>query len=68
MSGKDLRQRAVLAVLAATVVMGVYIAMRFEPRFGIGAAVALLHDVMVAVGALSFMPAWSSTSPSSRRC
>ncbi|MET0154149.1 MAG: protein translocase subunit SecF [Candidatus Binatia bacterium] len=52
--GKDLRQRAVLAVLAATVVMGVYIAVRFEPRFGVGAAVALLHDVMVAVGALSF--------------
>ncbi|MBI2963599.1 MAG: protein translocase subunit SecF [Deltaproteobacteria bacterium] len=52
--GKDLRQRAVLAVLAATVVMGVYIAVRFEPRFGVGAAVALLHDVMVAVAALSF--------------
>jgi preprotein translocase subunit SecF len=51
--GKDLRRRAVLAVLAATVVMGAYIAIRFEPRFGIGAAVALLHDVMVAVGALS---------------
>jgi preprotein translocase subunit SecF len=51
--GKDLRQRAVLAVLAATVVMGIYIALRFEARFGIGAAVALLHDVMVAVTALS---------------
>jgi preprotein translocase subunit SecF len=51
--GKDLRERAVLAVLAATVVMGAYLAVRFEPRFGIGAAVALLHDVMVAVAALS---------------
>jgi preprotein translocase subunit SecF len=51
--GKDLRERAVLAVLAATVVMGVYIAVRFEPRFGVGAAVALLHDVMVAITALS---------------
>ena len=51
--GKDLRQRAVWAVLAATVVMGIYIAIRFEPRFGLGAAVALLHDVMVAVTALS---------------
>ena len=53
--GKDLRQRAVWAVLAATVVMGIYIAIRFEPRFGIGAAVALLHDVMVAVTALTLM-------------
>jgi preprotein translocase subunit SecF len=51
--GKDLRRRAVLAVLAATLVMGIYIAVRFEPRFGVGAAVALLHDVMVAVTALS---------------
>lgn len=52
--GGDLRQRAVLAVLAATLVMGLYIAVRFEPRFGVGAAVALLHDVTVSVGALSF--------------
>jgi len=51
--GKDLRQRAVWAVLAATLVMGTYIAIRFEPRFGIGAAVALMHDVMVAVTALT---------------
>jgi preprotein translocase subunit SecF len=51
--GKDLRQKAVLAVFAATAVMGIYIAVRFEARFGLGAAVALLHDVAVAVGALS---------------
>lgn len=51
--GKDLRQKAVLAVFAATAVMGLYIAVRFEARFGVGAAVALLHDVAVAVGALS---------------
>lgn len=51
--GKDLRQRAVLAVLAATVMMGAYIWLRFELRFGIGAAVALFHDVVITVGALS---------------
>ena len=42
--------------------MGVYIAVRFEPRFrGVGAAVlALLHDVMVAVGAPSLVcSVWS---------
>ena len=58
--GKDLRQRAVLAVLVATVMMGAYIAVRFELRFGIGAAVALLHDVLVTLGALS-LATWSST-------
>jgi preprotein translocase subunit SecF len=53
--GKELRQRAILAVLFATIMMGVYIAVRFEVRFGIGAAVALFHDVLVTVGALVLM-------------
>jgi len=51
--GKDLRRRAVLAVLFATLVMGIYIAVRFEFWFGVGAAVALFHDVLVVIGALS---------------
>jgi preprotein translocase subunit SecF len=51
--GKDLWRSAALAVLAATIVMGVYIAIRFELRFGIGAAIALLHDVLMTIGALS---------------
>jgi len=51
--GKDLRRRGILSVLFATLVMGLYIAVRFELRFGIGAGVALLHDVLITVGALS---------------
>lgn len=51
--GADLRMRAILAVLFATLSMGVYLWMRFDLRFGVGAAVALLHDVIVTVGALS---------------
>ena len=51
--GKDLRRKAMLAVLFSTVMMGLYIAFRFEPRFGVGAAVALLHDVLITAGALS---------------
>jgi preprotein translocase subunit SecF len=51
--GKDLRRRAILAVLASTVMMGIYITLRFELRFGIGAAAALFHDVIITVGALS---------------
>jgi len=53
--GKDLRRKALLAVLFSTVMMGIYIAFRFEPRFGVGAAVALLHDVLITAGALSLM-------------
>lgn len=50
--GQELRERAILAVLFSTLMMGVYIWIRFEWRFGIGAAVALLHDVILTFGAL----------------
>lgn len=51
--GKELRQRALLAVVFATLLMGAYIWFRFEFRFGVGAAIALVHDVLIAAGALS---------------
>ena len=50
--GEDLRQRGILSVVAATIMMGIYIWFRFELRFGVGAVSALLHDVLVTVGAL----------------
>jgi preprotein translocase subunit SecF len=50
--GEDLRFRGVMSVLAATVMMGIYIWFRFELRFGIGAVIALMHDVLVTIGAL----------------
>jgi preprotein translocase subunit SecF len=53
--GTDLRRKALLAVTFSTLMMGVYVALRFEPRFGVGAAVALVHDVLITVGALSLM-------------
>ena len=50
--GQDLRQRGALSVIVATIMMGIYIWFRFDFRFGIGAVIALVHDVLVAVGAL----------------
>jgi preprotein translocase subunit SecF len=41
-----------LSVIVATIMMGIYIWFRFDLRFGIGAVIALVHDVLVAVGAL----------------
>src|SRR5262249_10885696 len=54
--GKDLWRQATLAVLVATVMMGAYIAFRFDLRFGVGAAVALIHDVLFTIAALSVAP------------
>lgn len=51
--GSELRRRAVLSVLLSTLMMGVYIAFRFDLRFGAGAAIALFHDVLITVGALA---------------
>jgi preprotein translocase subunit SecF len=51
--GQDLWRDATLAVLAATVIMGCYIAARFDFSVGVGAAVKLVHDVLITLGALS---------------
>ncbi|HEY1269220.1 MAG TPA: protein translocase subunit SecF [Candidatus Binatia bacterium] len=50
--GSELRQKGALSVIAATIMMGVYIWVRFQLRFGIGAVIALIHDVLVTTGAL----------------
>ena len=58
--GKDLRQRGTWSVIAATIMMGVYIwvrfgwsfGSRFGLHFGLGAVIALIHDVLVTIGAL----------------
>lgn len=49
----DLRHQGLLAVTFATLLMGSYIALRFDPRFGLGAVIALVHDVLVVTGALT---------------
>jgi len=58
--GKDLRERGIWSVIAATIMMGVYIWIRFGVSFGgrfgllfgLGAVIALIHDVLVTAGAL----------------
>ncbi len=53
--GKDLRRDAILAIVAATVFMGIFIAIQFRGvswSFGAGAVIALIHDVLVVTGAL----------------
>jgi preprotein translocase subunit SecF len=50
MIGAELRQKGVLAVVLSLVGMLAYIWYRFELRFGIGALVALTHDVLIVLG------------------
>lgn len=48
--GTELRTRALLAVSLALVGMLIFISVRFEFAFAIGAVVALFHDVVVSTG------------------
>jgi len=50
--GAQLRQQGLLAVAFATICMGIYIALRFQWSFGLGAVIALVHDVLITIGAL----------------
>ena len=51
--GRDLQLQAVYAVLAGMVGILIYTAFRFDFRGGVAAIIALLHDVLVALAALS---------------
>lgn len=48
--GKELRDLGFLSVILAVIAMLIYIAFRFEFTFGLGAIVALVHDVVVTFG------------------
>lgn len=53
--GRELRQKAIWAILLAMVAISVYITFRFEFKFAICALIALLHDVLVTLGIFSIM-------------
>lgn len=51
--GKELKKSALGCILVSLVMILIYISFRFELRFAIGAVVALIHDVLITVGAFS---------------
>ncbi|MCB1616303.1 MAG: protein translocase subunit SecF [Pseudomonadales bacterium] len=52
--GGELRDQGGIGMLIALLVMMVYIAVRFQHKFSIGAVVALVHDVLITLGVFSF--------------
>jgi len=52
--GAELAQQGTLAVFVALIATMIYIALRFEMRFAVAAAVALAHDPIVILGIFSF--------------
>ncbi|NBC15506.1 MAG: protein translocase subunit SecF [Gammaproteobacteria bacterium] len=51
--GEQLREQGGLAVLFALIGILIYVAVRFEWRFALGAVAALVHDVIFTVGIFS---------------
>jgi preprotein translocase subunit SecF len=51
--GRELQRQAIYAVLAGLVGILIYIAARFDFKGGVAAVIAVFHDVLVCLGALS---------------
>tara|TARA_B110000261_G_scaffold157949_1_gene193661 strand:+ start:1 stop:888 length:888 start_codon:yes stop_codon:yes gene_type:complete len=51
--GEELRDQGIMAALIALFLIMIYIALRFEYRFSVGAILALLHDVFLIIGVFS---------------
>jgi len=51
--GRDLQLQAISAVLVGLVGILLYIAIRFDLKGGVAAVVAVFHDVIVSIGAIS---------------
>ena len=51
--GSDLREKALLSILYAIIGIVIYISWRFEFQYAIAAIIALIHDVLVTMGAFS---------------
>lgn len=54
----DLKMSAVYAIIGSIIVILLYITLRFEFKFAIGAIVATFHDVLVVLGIFSLMYGW----------
>jgi len=53
--GKDLTKKAILAIIFSWIGILVYVGFRFEFRYAAGGILALVHDTIITVGALSLL-------------
>jgi len=51
--GADLRRKGMLSILYAMIGILIYISVRFQFRFALGALAALFHDILITVGIFS---------------
>jgi preprotein translocase subunit SecF len=51
--GGELRDQGGIGLLAATALIFLYVAMRFQTKFALGAILALLHDPIIVIGSFA---------------
>jgi preprotein translocase subunit SecF len=55
--GEELREQGGLSVLIALFCIVIYVWLRFEKKFALGAVLALVHDVLITLGIISLLQA-----------
>ncbi len=53
--GEELTEQGILAVLYALIGIFLYVMMRFQWRFSVGAVVAVVHDILITMGAIALL-------------
>jgi preprotein translocase subunit SecF len=53
--GDELTEQGILAVVYALIGIFLYVMMRFQWRFSVGAVAALVHDIVISMGVLSLL-------------
>ena len=53
--GSELKEKGIMSLLLAILGILIYVAFRFEWRFAVASIVALIHDISIAMGAISLV-------------
>lgn len=53
--GKDLKNSALYSIIIGSILITLYITLRYEFKFAIGAILTLIHDVVIALGVIAFL-------------
>ena len=53
--GDQLKSKAIMAIIYSLIGILIYVSLRFEFMFSLGAVVALFHDVIITLGVFSFL-------------
>lgn len=53
--GKDLKNAAIYSIIIGSILIALYITLRYEFKFAIGAILTLIHDVAIALGVIALL-------------